>query len=255
MVVITPAFASSARNLGNKLFTYAVSKIIADSNNYALSVPFNSHIQRNGIISDFPYNSNVGIIIDNPEYYVSDHSMLELGIEKIIEASLGKKTLMDGYFIKYEYVKNYKNNILQLYSDLFGNFDGKNDIILLLRDSNCDSTFKLPDEYYIDLINQSTFDNLYVSLDHIHKHQSLLKKIEKHNPIILDLPILDLFKLITTKKTIIACQGTFSFWSCWLSNAEKIYWPITSIGPNSLTDKYVNLYVDDDPRYQQIYLK
>jgi hypothetical protein len=174
--------------------------------------------------------------------------MSELGIEAIIEQSKNKNTFMDGYFIRYEYIKNYKDKLSKLYEKLIETSDNKNDVIILLRDSNADSTFKLPDDYYINLLENIKFNNLYVSFDHFNKHQSFISKLEKYNPILLDLPILDLFKLITSKKTIIGCQGTFSFWACWLSNAEKIYWPLTTKGPN-LGDWSVNLTVDNEERY------
>jgi hypothetical protein len=124
----------------------------------------------------------------------------------------------------------------------------------LLRDSGIDPTFKIPDDYYLEILNKLKFEKLYVSIDHPNKHQNLLSKITKYNPIIFDLPILELFKIITTKKTIIGCQGTFSFWACWLSNAEKIYWPITTIGPNTIGHNFINLNVDDEERYEWVYL-
>jgi len=248
MVTITNEFASSGRNFGNKLFTYGVSKIIADTHGYELKIPNPSYIQRNGIIDLFPFYSNDGIKINEPSYYVSDRSMSELGIQTIIEQSKDKNTIMDGYFIRYDYIKNYKDKLSNLYKTLIESPDNKNDVILLLRDSNADSTFKLPDDYYTNILENMTFDNLFISFDHYHKHQSLITKLEKYNPILLDLPILDLFKLITSKKTIIGCQGTFSFWACWLSESEKIYWPLTTKGPN-LGDWSVNLKVDDEDRY------
>jgi hypothetical protein len=58
---------------------------------------------------------------------------------------------------------------------------------------------------------------------------------------------LELFPVITTKKTLIGCQGTFSFWAAFLSNADNIYWPKTNIGPNC-ESWCVNLNIDDDPR-------
>jgi hypothetical protein len=90
---------------------------------------------------------------------------------------------------------------------------------------------------------------------------SLNDKLDKKDTVIvlLDLNIIDLFKEITSHNTIIASQGTFSFWACFLSNADKIYFPITNDGPNSgkNSDKpvfkdYVNLIVDDEPRYEYI---
>ena len=248
MVTITNDFASSNRNLGNKLFTYGVSKIIADSHGYSLDIPNPSYIQRNGVVESFPFYSNDGIIIDEPSYYVSDRSMSELGIKTVIEQSKNKNTFMDGYFIRYEYVKNHKDKLFKLYEPLIETSDNKNDVIILLRDSNSDSTFKLPDNYYTNILDKLTFDNLYISFDHLEKHQTLISKLQKYNPTLLDLPILDLFKFITSKKTIIGCQGTFSFWVCWLSNADKIFWPLTTKGPN-LGDWSVNLKVDNEDRY------
>ena len=66
--------------------------------------------------------------------------------------------------------------------------------------------------------------------------------------------IISLFKEITSFNKIIAAQGTFSFWASFLSNAEKIYWPITKIGPNIVGHRDVNLIVDDEQRYTNIYV-
>lgn len=248
MITITNEFSGANRNFGNKLFTYGVSKIIADEHGYALNVPDPSYIQRTGNVTLFPFKSNGGIKIEEPNYYVCDRVMSDNGIDFVIEQSKGKNTFMDGYFIRYDYIKNYKSKLLNLYKDLVQEQDGKNDVVILLRDSNADSSFKLPDNYYTDIISSLNFDNLYISFDHLEKHKSLISKLEKYNPTLLDLPILDLFKLVTSKKTIIGCQGTFSFWACWLSAAENIYWPITTIGPN-LGDWAVNLKVDNEDRY------
>jgi hypothetical protein len=253
MITITNEFSSSARNLGNKLFTYGVSKIIADHHGYELNVPNPSYIQRSGNIELFPFYSNNGIKINEPNYYVSDKSMSDLGIDTIIKESINKNTYMDGYFLRYEYIKNYKDKLVNLYKSLIQPQDNQNDVIILLRDSNVDSTFKLPNDYYLNILNKLKFNNLYISYDHYNKHESLIIELEQYKPILLDLPILELFKTITSKKTIIGCQGTFSFWSCWLSNADKIYWPITKIGANSI-DWSVNLTVDDEDRYEMVYL-
>ena len=254
MVTITNEFSSLGRNFGNKLFTYAVGRIIAEKLNYKLLLPENSKIHREGIVMDFPYQSIDGITNEDSElFYVSDYSMNQTGIEDVIQKGDNKKIHLDGYFLKYDYIKNYKTEVKNYFIDLVEKNDEKNDIIILLRDSNCDSTFKLPDDYYLNILSGLTFENLYVSYDHKHKHQSLIKSLEDYNPILLDMNIIDLFKFITSKNTIIACQGTYSFWSCFLSTAKTIYWPITNIGPNSF-DWSVNLTVDDDDRYKMIYL-
>jgi hypothetical protein len=253
MITITQEFASIGRNFGNKLFTYAVARIIAEELNYKLLLPENSKIQRDGIVMDFPYGSIEGKIFESPEFYVSDHSISETGIDYVIDNGKNKKIFLDGYFLKYDYIKKYKNKVKEFYRELTLENDGKNDVIILLRDSNCDSTFKLPDEYYLNILSNLNFDKLYISFDHKHKHQSLFESLKKYDPIFLDLNILDLFKFITQKNTIIGCQGTFSFWSCFLSTASKIYWPIPEIGPN-LPSWCLNLTVDDEDRYKIVKL-
>lgn len=251
MITITNQFASYARNFGNKLFTYGVARIISEQLNYKLIVPDNSKIQRSGIVMDFPYPSIDGKAIEEPEFYVCDRLMSENGIDFIIEQGNNKKIILDGYFLKYDYIQNYKTNLQNYYQNLILPNDNKKDVIILLRDSNHDSTFKLPDEYYINILQNLSFQNLYVSYDHKHKHQSLFAALTKYDPILLDMNIIDLFKFITQKDIIIAAQGTFAFWSCFLSNASKIYWPITDIGPNC-NSWCVNLTVHNDNRYEMI---
>ena len=55
-------------------------------------------------------------------------------------------------------------------------------------------------------------------------------------------------------ETIIASQGTYSFWTSLLSNAKTIIWPVTELGPNKTTDPNVDLVVNDEDRYKFIYV-
>jgi len=255
MVSITELFAPYNRNLGNKLFTYAFARIIADSHRYKLQIPKNAIIQRNGIVENFPFKGCDGIEVHQDSISLNDHNTIGKKISDIIKQTENKKVTIDGYFSRYELIKEHKEKIKLWYNDIISEPDNKNDVLIMLRDSNVDPTFKLPDEYYLEILEKLNFENLYVSYDHKSKHTELFRKIEKYNPKYLDLSIIELFKFNTSKKTIIASQGTFSFWVCLLSNSEKIYWPITENGPNRLTDKYVELKVYDDKRYEFIETK
>jgi hypothetical protein len=247
MISISNQFASTGRNLGNKLFTYCLAKSLASVYGYALNVPNNSYVQRSGRVLLFPFKGNTGIIVSEPEYYISDKCIYDKGLDNIIVNIKNHHTILDGYFLKYEYIKPFKTYIKNLYQTLSDKQDSLNDCIILLRDSNCDHRFKLPNSYYLNILNNINFDNLYISYDHLNKHTNLIQSLQKFNPILLDLNILDLLKFITTKKILIACQGTFSFWSVFLSNADTIFWPITNIGPNN-PEWSVNLTIDDDTR-------
>jgi hypothetical protein len=253
MVEITPEFGNANRNFGNKLFTYAVGRIFAIELGQKLVLPEMCLIQRSGNFQEFPYKGTEGEEISDikNQYYVSDHNLLSVGLENSIYNSIGRWVVLDGYFLRYEYIKKYKSFVKEIYKDLVLENDGKNDVVIMLRDSNCDGSFKIEDSYYLNILETLSFDNLYICFDHRHKHQTLFQSLSKYEPILVDEPILDVFKFITSKNTIIACQGTFSFWAAFLSKAKKIYWPITKVGPNSMTD-FVDLRVDDEDRFEMV---
>lgn len=258
-------FSTYKKNLGNKLFIYAACRIISDLLDYDLVSPENALIRREDINTGkyeeqfFPFKSILGRKkVENPVKIITDSDIVSLkSIESLIKEYPNCKFINQSYFSKYDYIKPYKNMVKEYYKPLIKDKKNNNDIVLMLRNSRIDGSFVLPDEYYLNIIERETFDNLYISLDHIERHQSLLNKLQKYNPKIINEKILELFSEITSFNKIIAAQGTFSFWACFLSNAEKIYWPITNDGPNSSKNSekpvfrdYVNLIVDDESRYE-----
>ena len=259
-------FSSPRKNLGNKLFIYSACRIISELLEYELISPENALVRRedteNGQYKEivFPFKGVKGNIVNNPIKVIQDGDIIQLGsIENLIQSYPNHGFINQSYFSKYDYIKPYKNKVKEYFKSVVKDKRVGNDLVIMLRSSNHDGSFVLPDSYYLNIISQETFDNLYISFDHINKHQSLINKLEKYNPKLIDGDILDVFSEITSFNTIIAAQGTFSFWACFLSNANKIYWPITNDGPNSgknsnnpVFNSYVNLTVDDEPRYELI---
>ena len=259
-------FSSPRKNLGNKLFIYSACRIISELLGYELVSPENALVRRedteNGQYKEilFPFKGVKGNIVDNPIKVIQDGDIIHLGsIENLIQSYPNHGFINQSYFSKYDYIKPYKNKVKEYFKSIVKDKRVGNDLVIMLRSSNHDGSFVLPDSYYLNIISQETFDNLYISFDHINKHQSLINKLEKYNPKLIDGHILEVFSEITSFNTIIAAQGTFSFWACFLSNANKIYWPITNDGPNSgknsdnpVFNSYVNLTVDDESRYELI---
>ena len=259
-------FSSPRKNLGNKLFIYSACRIISELLGYELISPENALVRRedtkNGQYKEilFPFKGVKGNIVDNQIKVIQDGDIIHLGsIENLIQSYPNHGFINQSYFSKYDYIKPYKNKVKEYFKSIVKDKRGSNDLVIMLRSSNHDGSFVLPDSYYLNIISQETFDNLYISFDHINKHQSLINKLEKYNPKLIDGDILEVFSEITSFNTIIAAQGTFSFWACFLSNANKIYWPITNDGPNSgknsdnpVFNSYVNLTVDDESRYELI---
>lgn len=259
------SFSTFRKNLGNKLFMYAIARIASDILECNLILPENPLVRRD--LFHLGYQNEKfwmdGISnrknIDGSKVTLDDRDMEHYkNIEKFIEANPNRPIEILGYFTKYEYIKPYKEKIKLYYQAYIRPKRNNNDIVIMLRDSTQDARFVLPDEYYLDLLENENFERLYVSFDHCYKHNTLFEKLKKYNPIYLESGIQTLFSEITSFNKIIACQGTFSFWACFLSNAETIYWPITDDGPNSNNEKFiggVNLIVDDEDRYKFINLK
>jgi hypothetical protein len=259
-------FSSYRKNLGNKLFIYSVSRLIADELNYDLIVPENSLIRREELSigqyveQEFPFKSIIGReSIESPVILIGDTDVLTLNtVEKMVEHCRGHKIISASYFSKYDYIKPYKEKVRNYLSELVLPKRNEDDLVLMLRNSRDDGRFVLPDEYYLNILEKENFKNLYVSFDHVYKHKSILDKLQIYNPKYIEGSILDVFKELTSFNKIIACQGTFSFWVCFLSEANKVYWPITNDGPNSNNQNFgthVNLLVDDNEKYIHVNVK
>lgn len=260
-------FSTYKKNFGNKLFIYGCSRIIADLLGYDLISPENALIRRelNSTKSYheqvFPFGSvKNGNIINHPIKEVYDNDIVDVkSIENLIKKYPNHGFIIKSYFSKYDYIKPYKNMVKNYYKSITLPKRTDDSLVIMLRDSYADRTFKLPDSYYLDILEKENFSKLYVSLDHEIMHRNLLTKISHYDPIIIDGDIIDVFKTVTSFNKIVACQGTFSFWGSFLSEADIIYWPITTNGPNSgsnsesiVFNTYVNLLVDDEPRYKHI---
>lgn len=258
-------FSSYRKNLGNKLFIYAIGRLISDLLDCNLILPENPQVRRE--LFHMGYQNEkflmTGITsrknIIGPKAYLDDKDLeRNRTVESFLLENQNRPIEIIGYFTKYEYIKPHKNIIKSYYKDYIRPKRNNDDVIIMLRDSTQDARFVISDNYYIDILENISFDRLYVSFDHAHKHNSLFQKLKKYEPIYLESGVQTLLSEITSFKTIVASQGTFSFWACLLSNAEKIYWPLTEDGPNSNNPNFingVNLLVDDENRYEIINLK
>jgi hypothetical protein len=248
MIKIHEKFGHQKINLGNKLFIYGLARYVAEFHGYKLDIGKYFLIYRDQQVYNFPYGNIDGKEILQPKFEL--HEWIDYSLEKLVKDCKGKYVDWVAYYLRYDLIKPIKGYIKNLYKDLTLTADNKNDVIILLRSSNTDPTFVLPDEYYESIIKTLKFENLYISYDHLENHTSILEKLKIYNPILLNLNSIELLKTITSKKILVCCQGTFSFWAAFLTNAEKIYWPITKTGPNRLTDASVQLKIDDDERIE-----
>lgn len=253
-------FASRGIMLGNKLFIYIMCRLLAEETGYDLQTNPVVLVRSDSKEPDkiIKFDDYPGIIVPEPFRYFDDGAFMGRNIKQFAEYILEENiaVMSSGYYLRYDLIKPYKDKVKSIYHNLFNNHEIRNDdeILIMLRNSRVDPTFKLPDEYYLEILEQNKFNKLYITCDVPSRHTNLLDKLKKYNPIVLGGDALEQMNYAINFKTIVACQGTFSFWSTFLSKADKIYWPTTTRGPNMMPEpnSTVNLFVDDEDRYINI---
>jgi hypothetical protein len=248
--------------VGNKFFMYTYVRLLSEKLGYALksdevvcceNISDKYTIKFDDIIG-FDYSLE-GEIFGIDDGFGIKHQT----IDNAVEFLQGKKLniISSGYFQKYSYWKNYKDDV-KLYFDKFTSKDFYDDdkIALHLRSCPLDPRFALPDEYYLLALEKMGNKEIHVYYDYLHMHEKFLKKIEHLNPIIKNMEPFETMKEITRYKNIICSNGSFSFWGSFLSNANKVICPIESIFPNEHSENSsIDYFIDDDDRYEYIKIK
>lgn len=230
--------------LGNRLFVFCYSKIIAENLNLNLlgkpieAFPETYHLKVLGFNSNFP-SEIIGDYID-PEI--------------ITQNKKTRNIKGHGYYQRYEYYKPYKKQIKQWlkFDSAIIPYD-KEDIVLHIR--SLEEMYYLPFEYYKKALEQAKYNKVYICIDD--PNSPFLENFKPYDPIIIKHlnpfnkeSTLHDFKFIMSFNKIISSQSTFSWWASFLSNATEIYAPRPNHG--LMSEPQVNLYIDDEKRYKYI---
>jgi hypothetical protein len=249
--------------IGNHFFIYSYMRLMAENLNYKMVSPPMLFSERNRLHSQTYYQfKNIDTGIDNTgneKYGIDDgFSFRNENIDEAIDFFKSKNhhIISCGWYQKYSYWKKYKDQVKGFFTDFISEDKmGNNDIAIHLRHSLENPITKINADYYINAIEKMGGDKVYLFADNFSRHEDILEKLKPYNPIIMNLNVPDSIKEITKFNKIICSQGSFSFWVSFLSNAEKIIWPITKIGPNKIEDNWsIDYVVDDEPRYEFIML-
>ncbi len=227
--------------LGNRLFAFCVSKIVAEELGFKLySRPIwgfpNTYLYENNIpSSQYPTEHIMG----------TGHDLQYLNIQKIVTNHRLRNIKLQGYFHKYRYLKSYTKKIrhewLTLDPTLIQTQD-PNDIVIHIR-TQYDPYF-LPFEYYKKALAATSYNRIFICIDE--PTDPFLDNFKPYNPIICSSRSLntfmsanmswdeickinlDDFAFICSFNKIIISQSTYSWWAAFLSNAQEIYAPFCS---------------------------
>lgn len=226
----------------NRLGQYAVGKIISEKTNYFLwaSKPGNF---------DNTYDQNNSLVVTDNVLTISGEPGILIDYEEISKHN--GRICLHGFFQNYENFRPYKDLIKKIYSfeksiELYND-----DFIAVhirlgeyLRDNN-----NLPIEYYINVIKDSKkVPVIYTD----GPNTEYIKEIQGHfNCQVRSNSEWQDFVEIASYKTIAISQSSYSWWSSWLSNAERIYYPYTpkNYWQHRNDGEDINFVVTDENRF------
>lgn len=231
--------------LGNNLFQYCLGRILAENLGFKLKA---------GPIAGFP---NTRVQIGGYDY--SEYPPYILGEQRIDLKSIlcdrpKRKIVLEGYFQRYEYYKEYKDIIKGdwLLTDIkVKKGIGANDIVVCIRRGDYLPKHALAVSYYEEALRLADYDRVFVCTD-CPSDPFIFRFGRKYKAVVRSTNALDDFAFIMGFDKIIISRSTFHWWAAFLSKAREIYFPIPLTGRWS-KEQDAELKVDDEDRY--IYLQ
>ena len=228
--------------LGNKMWQYASARIFCVNNNLTLNAePVEHFINTNEKIIGKECNSH--------SKFINGHKLPPTDTDSCNYS-------FDGYFQRYENIKEHKANIRKMFKlELPPPIKVlENDIVLTIRRGWNNWPIELcpPSEVFINILSNIDYDRIILCTDTFDdEYFDFLKPLNKEVIFARFSPI-EQFSIIKNSKKIILSPSTFSWWAAFLSDADEIYYPLYSdLKP---TENAQNWIVDDEARYKYINL-
>jgi hypothetical protein len=231
--------------LGNNLFQYCFGRILAEKHGYLLKVdPIKGFKNTSKKINGKNYSKNGNIKIND---WTKD-------LDKIIKNPPKKEIILTGWFQKYSFYKNYKNEIKKWLEIDYPNLPkiSNNDIVIHMRRGDyIELDFALSYNFYKKCLAKVKYNKIYVCTDGPKDH-FVQKFLKEYNAELFHQSMLEDFCFMKKFNKIIMSASTFSWWAAYLSNAKEIFFPVPKKGPWSLEYNATDLAINES-RY--IYIK
>lgn len=211
---------------GNNIFQYVTARIFAEKNNLPIVTPLGCDLIKTNDNFRETKNSDKTIIInsgsfvndeipyygDNIDYVFDDYFQNCRYINKNVE-------LVKSFFQIPQYEKNDTDIVLSLRLDdkvHCGNF---------LEPENWDNAEIIHPDYYIKILEMESFDKVYLVVDKIKYEweKKYMSYFDEYNPIVVSQTPYEDFNFMLKFNKIVTSVSTYSYWSAFLSNAQKIY--------------------------------
>ncbi|MEM7195594.1 MAG: alpha-1,2-fucosyltransferase [Pseudomonadota bacterium] len=247
--------------LANRLFQYCFGRIIADALQFDLS---------SQKIPDF----DAAVSVKRSEPMISSKALETeifeghiVNLEEIFEKKTPRIIRLQGYFQRYEYYKDHKDQIREwlqtsvtdkIASDKYS--FGDKDLTISIRSGDIwqhpekktvhGGYCALPYSFYQEIIESEEWDQIYIVTEDP-SDLMIRKLVEEYSCIVYSNSPVEDFCILKSSKNIVLSVSTFAWWASWLSEASQVFMPIAGVfDRKSRSD--INLVVDDEDRYNFI---
>ncbi len=233
---------------GNQLWQYAVARIYAEKNGHQLRKDLSAAIRddlvhfNNAMDLHEGYGSN-GFLSESTLMFVDGH------LHDFPSLSPSKDAYFNGYFQRFEYIKDHKNQIKEWFAvdrQLPIDLDPSDLVLSIRRGWNGYPVSQCPPaSFYENIIQKESPKRVILCTDTF--SDDYFSFLSKYNVVYADYDMMTQFCLIKSATKVVLSPSTFCWWASWLGNASTIYYPwVNDLIP---TDDKANWLVDNEDRY------
>lgn len=225
--------------LGNQLFTYCYSRLVAERLGLRL------------VCEPIPGFDGTCASVDGDELSDPITAIVDFDILHP-DAVPRSKVEVRGFMQRAEYYVQSRQKIKSwLATDASQFKPGHDDLVVPVRLGDFTiMNWVLDFDYYRRVVSQEKYKTIWVTTDQP-EHPYLNQFNEFDNVKYFRAEPLEHFKFIRDARNIALCRSTFSWWAAFVSNAQKIYYPVMTEQTHAWTNVHANV-VDllvDSPEY------
>ena len=222
--------------LGNQLFQYCFGRILAEGLGYRLNA---------GPVEPFAGTAAPveGAAFETPVWDCPEEARLG----EVFADRAPRRIVVSGYMQNYRYYRGHREKIREWLA--LGPSKEQPEPGALVVHIRLGDYWKLgwvlSLKYYHSVIEQEKFSRLYIVTDE--PNSPFLKSFARYKPVLVTGSPIGSLRFIRAARRIVLSQSTYGWWGAYLSDADRIYFPVPKTSLWS-TRSRVDLRVDE-PRY------
>ena len=222
--------------LGNRLFQYCFGRILAEGLGYRLQAEPVPHFPGTDPVVD-------GQVIESPVWECPER----VRVIDLLADRTPRRIIVSGFMQRYRYYRRFTDKIRQWVTIERSKVQPEADALVVhirLGDYLANG-WVLSLDYYHAIIRKESFSRLYIVTDE--PESPLLRSFLSYNPTMVAGSPIETLRFIRSARRIVLSQSSYSWWGAYLSEADRIYFPLTR---DSLwrAGGFSDLRVDE-PRY------